>query len=110
MPQMTPLAYAVNALQFYQVGVTTSTEGRSSAHQNNLMIFPNPGVSNVYIPALAAGAGRRLEIVDLSGKVVFQDNSANAARIDVSALPVGIYVFKLFNGETVSTAKWVKTN
>lgn len=107
-----PLAYGINALRFYQVGLTTSTEDLDVTGQNSLMIYPNPGVSTVYIPELENGVGqsRRLEVIDLSGKVVLQDYTLNAARIDVSALPVGIYVFKLFNGNTVSTAKWVKAN
>ncbi len=103
-----PLAYSINALQFYQNRLTSSTEKAINSVTNDLMVYPNPGRDTVYIPALENGKVQKLEVFDLSGNVLHRYNSSTSTRVDVSFLPSGVYFFKLYNGGKTSTAKWVK--
>ncbi len=103
-----PLAYSINALQFYQVGVPLSSEEEIIQRPENLTVYPNPGDDYVVIPGLENSRNKTLEIIDLAGNRVMFSNKINTSKIDVSSFPKGIYMIRVIEGNLIKTAKWVK--
>ncbi|MEM9821247.1 MAG: glycoside hydrolase family 9 protein [Bacteroidota bacterium] len=105
-----PMAYAINALRFYQTELTTSIEETDAVKTSPLSIVPNPGKNTVYLPQINDRQEQHLEIVDLVGQVVYQQKGITNPNLDLSSLSAGIYLFRLFEGHKVFTSKWVKVN
>ncbi len=103
-----PMAYAINALQFYQTRALSSTEEIPGQDGQSLAVFPNPGKDIVYLSNGDRGQNLHLEIFTLSGQQVFQQEGHFASKIDLSSLPAGMYVFRLSGEKGVSTVKWTK--
>lgn len=103
-----PFAYCINALQFYQVGVINSIENLPTTGDRSLKIYPNPGTNSVYVTPLEKATNQRLEIIDLSGRVVIETNIKDSSNIDVSSLQSGLYIFRLFDGKSIHKGKWLK--
>ncbi|WP_313491896.1 MULTISPECIES: DUF7948 domain-containing protein [Sphingobacterium] len=78
--------------------------------QNGIHIYPNPFTSKV---SLTAPVAVKLQVVDISGKVILiKDGIAGETDLDLSALPVGNFYFKMFDHKTgayLGTAFMVKT-
>lgn len=74
------------------------------SNQNELIFSPNP-VTDI----LTIRVGGNVEIKDLDGKIVFQSNfKAENNHIDISHLPVGLYIIKSKQDETLKTARFIK--
>jgi acetyl esterase/lipase len=71
-----------------------------SIEEANLMVYPNPANSSVFIGSTEV---KRIEIYNITGELVASEFNSN--RIDVSNLPNGLYVFRL----TTSKGKSNKT-
>lgn len=102
-----PLAYAINALQFYQSEIT-STDNIDELEEQRLSILPNPGKDIVYLPQINTSLNQQLQIFDLKGKLLYDMQDLKAQNIDLSDLPAGVYVFRFFDGEKILSSKWVK--
>jgi len=61
-----------------------------SLERENLLVYPNPANSNVFI---GSNEVKRIEIYNITGELVASEFNSN--RIDVSDLPNGLYVFRL---------------
>lgn len=74
-------------------------------------IFPNPGNANLTVEGLNPQESTRLEIYDLTGRLValhtFQ-NEATQTTISTNALANGTYILKIVNGTEVSRLTWIK--
>lgn len=83
---------------------------------NNLNIYPNPAGNNLEFTWVATSADVNLgiEVIDLSGKVVFSAKALtatkghNAFRTDIHALDPGIYILRLNEGDELVTKRFVK--
>jgi len=71
-----------------------------SIEEENLVVYPNPASSNVFI---GSSEVKRIEIYNITGSLVASEFNSNS--IDVSNLPNGLYVFRL----TTSKGKTNKT-
>ncbi len=77
-------------------------------------LFPNPAQSHVSATfTLPKDSNVTLTVTDILGREVFASSSdfaegANTARIDLSGLDGGYYIFKMTDGENVSVKKFVK--
>ncbi len=71
-----------------------------------LKIFPNPVQSEINVGSLEIDV-ETFQIYDLFGKLVL-DEIPMGTNIDVSGLPAGQYILKLFSGENIYTARIVK--
>jgi len=70
-----------------------------------LVIYPNPAKDEVFIKSELPN--RKIEILDLTGRIVmFLQNGAST--INVSALPQGVYMLKVYTDSGVVIAKMVK--
>jgi hypothetical protein len=71
--------------------------------------FPNPssGLVEVFLPDIQAQC--TLSLFTLSGQeVLYQDLPAPATRIDISHLPVGMYLMKVSSNHGVQVIKLIK--
>lgn len=80
---------------------------------DNLVVYPNPVNDIVTLKAdLASIAGANVQIFDMSGKQVYENNdlfyNTNETSINISFLNSGMYLLKLSNEGTNQTIKIVK--
>jgi hypothetical protein len=89
--------------------VTTSLSGVKAKMAVN--VYPNPISDALYIEANIAES-TQLQLTDITGKVVFTrtlvSGNADAQRVNLSALPAGMYVLSLRNNKTSHTSKILK--
>ncbi len=81
--------------------LSASNEGDAAAA---IRLYPNPAGERLYVQSPVWPA--RYELFDLVGKMAAGGVPDPAAGIDLSGLPAGVYLVRLFAGETVA-ARWV---
>jgi hypothetical protein len=87
----------------------TSIEDRGE--QGSLSIYPNPAKGGVWIDASESGMNdARVEVYDLSGRKVQDENSVDLAeegryRLDLKGLEEGTYILRLTSAEKVRSAR-----
>lgn len=86
--------------EVFSAYVSYTTSGVSGYHGSSLQLYPNPAHA-----WLAADCAAGYQIISATGKVVAQ-SSQPTGRVDVSALPAGIYLLR--SGERV--ARFVKSD
>lgn len=69
---------------------------------NTIGLYPNPTGSDLFIKG-AITAGMKYMVVDKMGKSILVGNLDNpqATKIDVSSLPIGMYIVKIINDSNV---------
>ena len=73
------------------------------------VLTPNPFNNSIQLSS--EGTIQKAEIVDLMGKVVLTKTiNSNSATINANELLNGIYFIKVYQGETISTKRIIKTN
>ncbi|MCB0820824.1 MAG: T9SS type A sorting domain-containing protein [Bacteroidetes bacterium] len=77
-----------------------------------LEVYPNPAVSEIFVsgnPALMQNSV--IEIIDLSGKLVYTKNNIQAfpLRVDVSDLKNGLYFIRLSGGKEIQKIPFLKS-
>ncbi|QBN19150.1 glycoside hydrolase family 9 protein [Flavobacterium nackdongense] len=104
-----PLAYATNALQYYQNQSLAINENKSTP-LNNLIIYPNPTKGDLHI-----GRNNNFNDVltidgfDVNGKTVFKKVlSKDESVINIHSLTKGVYFLKVSDKEKVNTIKILK--
>ncbi len=70
--------------------------GAGELGSNRLNIFPNPTLNNVWINTSMKGKVKTI-ILDINGKIVFENRFEQECIIDLSLLPVGVYQMILNN-------------
>jgi len=73
-------------------------------------VYPNPVVDVLNVSNQSGQAGT-IEIIDAIGRTVFQSSVAqDQTRLEVSTLPVGLYIYQLRNlrGEVIKTGKLLR--
>ncbi len=81
--------------------LTTDVEIREIKKSNDFNLYPNPAVSYInvdflYMPEVET----RIEIIDINGKTVYhQTIESVTTRIDVNALPTGMYYINSVNSQ-----------
>jgi len=75
--------------------------------ENNLKIFPNPNNGTFTIEYNLSHENYVLEIVDVMGKVVYQErfNTNNQQEIKLSTLNIGIYFVRIMNEFSIYSTK-----
>jgi len=66
--------------------------------KNQLKIYPNPVLYNLYLDLSETSSINKLSISDLHGKIVLIQSS-NFEQVDVSELPVGEYIIRIESKE-----------
>ena len=74
----------------------------------NFEIYPNPASENIHFKANSYSTSNTIEILDLTGKVVFTANTNTDLDINLENLSNGIYSFKYYSGDRISSKMFVK--
>ena len=78
----------------------------SGTRNNSLSVFPNPSSAQININVQTKG---HLSILDLSGQQLLQQEITEpTTTIDISILPSGVYLVKVFGENGVQVGKFVK--
>lgn len=78
---------------------------------SQLSIYPNPTRGEVYILTEKSYKDAQVSVSDLTGKTVHQTNldlTSKRGTLDVSSLPIGVYVIKIDTKEGIITKKLIK--
>ena len=80
-----------------------------SAISKGLSLFPNPAADWIKISSLPGAAFGRITVYNLEGQQYLQqDVSGTASRLDISALPPGLYFARLVSKQGVLVGKLMK--
>jgi hypothetical protein len=84
----------------------------SAGNKNKLLVYPNPAINSfsIELPQDPIRQPIDLSIVNLFGSVVYQTSSGNIKNIDISQLPMGIYIIKVTAGAEMFTGKLLIKN
>lgn len=82
----------------YDAAVNTLINGQN---------YPNPASDYTYIKVTEAAAGGYVEIYNMTGKMVMQQQLGGTLlhRINLGNLPSGIYSYRVVNGKSISEAQ-----
>ena len=78
--------------------------GLADVKENPLNIFPNPTNNSITITGLKEGV-YKMEVMDMSGRVMIMDNITNNSLINLSSLQKGCYVVKVSNNDSIYSSK-----
>jgi hypothetical protein len=88
--------------------VTCSALSTAAASLTNpIKLYPNP-VSNELFIEVKNSTNPKLEVIDITGKILFDLPLNVITTVDTSKLPSGIYSFKVTSNEGTTTTKVVK--
>ena len=93
--------------QTYQYYYSTLNTGIETITNGKLRIYPNPVRDELRIEN---GEWRieKVEILDLTGKIILNSQLSILHSVNVSALPQGIYIVKLKTDKGIVTEKFIK--
>ena len=92
------------------VTVTTTGVADLTVLDGGLQVFPNPSEGQVQLQWEVATGAVRCEVLDASGRVLFQREAAGPnllGTLDFSTLPKGVHILKLTQGGRTATARIV---
>ncbi|MGB0888089.1 MAG: T9SS type A sorting domain-containing protein, partial [Vicingaceae bacterium] len=109
--QVDDVSYSTTNWTNIDAGASFSTNcgtvGISEIEKTAIKIYPNP-VQNKLFFELDNEEITELEIVDFSGRVVTTIANTSANSVDVSNLPQGIYVLRIFTENGITTNRFIK--
>jgi hypothetical protein len=78
--------------------------------ESGMIAFPNPATDNISVKWNAGFDMNRIEIVDVTGRVVISTSVANGnnAEINISELPAGMYTLRGVSASAVETKMIIK--
>lgn len=86
--------------------IKTNSDGLFTGMENNgitsteAILYPNPANDHVNIEFSQVYQKATFQLMDIGGKMVLEKKlSANRQAVDISAIPVGTYVYRIFNKE-----------
>lgn len=88
----------------YTLKVQLGTASRSTEHsisdEQKVVVFPNPANNVVYITLTGFTGRSEASILDINGRVVLRREVTSVNQpLDISALPPGVYMIRIKNGE-----------
>jgi len=94
--------------KFDNLSVSNATTGISKELSSKVSVFPNPSSDKIMIKHLDAFTTDRVDvsISKIDGSKMFQKSSFDIQNaIDISSLPVGIYILSINDGQHIITKK-----
>lgn len=85
-----------NYMGDYYFTLNNST-GLITSQQEEILLYPNPASTTLYLPAGVYPDIRQVEAYDLTGKRVLTEKLDNRSSIEVGHLEKGIYFFRLLD-------------
>jgi hypothetical protein len=78
--------------------------GLEDVEANPLTLSPNPTQSTIMLSGLEEGV-YKMEVMDMSGRVMLMDNITNNSLINLSSLQKGCYVVRVSNNDSIYSTK-----
>lgn len=88
-----------------------SNNYNAEALEEKLLLGPNPFTLQLQLSYPEKGYYRNIEVYDLSGKLILEQpllTDVDIEKIDMSALPTGLYIFKFIGKDRVLVKKLIK--
>jgi hypothetical protein len=107
-------SHSTNALTtatFTNVSVSTPAALAARSEESQFSVYPNPAQGNMLQVTSNPGLGaRKLEIVNVFGKVLYQQTLSTEAdaAVDIQSIPQGVYVVRLSNKGRVETRSLIR--
>lgn len=98
--------YKVRQKSHSNTNRTAGTSGISKTESNSIRVYPNPA-QNSFTVNPATNDKQLLQVFDISGKQVLQQNIQGTTVIDANSLENGVYFIQLKNNGATSTQKIV---
>lgn len=89
---------------------TFTSVAENNMQKVNFLIFPNPtnGKIQFEVKGLEVGKNSTLEIYNMQGEIIYQSSFINPiSEVDLSNQANGIYIVKIYDGQTILTKKIV---
>jgi hypothetical protein len=70
--------------------------------------YPNPSTDLTYIPVSNLEMDVKMQIVDLAGRVVYEQHVAKGTElisVNTSGIEAGMYLYRLVNGQNAISSK-----
>jgi hypothetical protein len=96
--------FDIGAFEFYEKPIVLSQE----EHTQGLQISPNPASEFIHISNLDLLQTEKIEVTNVQGVILQRQDKPIGNKIDVSNLPDGIYLVKVFSGGYCTYLKFVK--
>ena len=84
-----------------------STLGTSDLHLDQTFVYPNPTSNHLWFIGLSPSEST-WEIFDIDGRSCDSGSSSNLSSIDVSGLPIGMYIVQVLNDGSAEEFKFLK--
>ncbi|SHI91508.1 hypothetical protein SAMN02745146_1901 [Hymenobacter daecheongensis DSM 21074] len=87
--------------------VTINTAARNAQNLDGFALYPNPtlGMVTIELPKTWNSLNQPVRLTDLSGRVVLQTRLGAAGQLDLRALPAGIYMLTVGEGQQTVTRR-----
>ncbi|MCW3807920.1 autotransporter-associated beta strand repeat-containing protein [Marinilabiliaceae bacterium D04] len=91
------------------IKVTDTPTAIDAEKEKELTLYPNPVENVLYVRLQDNTANATLEIRDINGQLVYKQNDVYSAdKIDVTMLPQGVYLLKIYTDEYQWVRKIIK--
>jgi len=87
--------------------INQTLEVSSFAVSDDITVYPNPTVAKIYFNSKQNLSTEKVSLINTSGQVIFQKQIDDQNSLDLTELPVGIYLIK-FSNEKLKTFKIIK--
>jgi hypothetical protein len=93
-----PKQHDIFAMKVNSDGIIVNVPENASMQTTEAILYPNPTREQITVDFSRLYNSATLQLMDISGKTVFISQlTSNRQTIDISALPAGTYVYKIFN-------------
>lgn len=109
-PFLPVLRYSHNGGLFTQIAISPSIINQLKTNITGLSIYPNPVSSTAtFNISLQENSSAQLRIYDITGRLMVEEViTKQAASIDMSPFPPGMYVCKVVQDGSTATGKFIK--
>jgi hypothetical protein len=90
----------------FQIQVTEFIVNVTETQNSGIQFYPNP--ANDFITILGAFTDGTIEIRDLQGKLLINQNLNNNRQVSLDGIASGVYTISLFTHDTIKTEKLIK--
>jgi hypothetical protein len=81
----------------------------TTIHRSNYFVYPNPVVDYLSIYTTNTATNKvHYSIIDMYGKVILENTTTVATKIDASSLANGVYFMRVVNDTQIATSKFIK--
>jgi hypothetical protein len=93
-----PKQLDIFAMKVNSEGIIVNAPENASMQTTEAILYPNPAGEQITVDFSRLYNSATLQLMDISGKTVFRSQlTSNRQTIDISVLPAGTYLYRIFN-------------